>query len=111
VREKTLVLAHRTLVMTRDKTHDALGRAIFTRHLRAAARVVEVTRERRTAPGETRAHARSEPEQHARDAVPEERVRGFRGVVEEARDDELFIRAQLPKDARGLGRMTVVRAG
>jgi len=98
-------------MMSRDQTHDALGRAILARYFGAAARVVEVPRESRSTAGEACSHARRDLEQHARDPVPEERVRGFRGVVQESGDDELLVRAQLPKDARGLGGMTVVRAG
>ena len=97
--------------MSRDETHDAFGRAILTRDLGAAARVIEVAGERRTAAREAHADARSDVEEHARDPVPEERVRGFRGVVEETRDDELLIRAQLPKDAGGLRRVAVVGPG
>jgi len=95
--------------MSRDQAHDTLGRAVFARHFRAAARVVEITRERRLAAGEPRAYARGDPEEHARDAVPEQCVHGFRGIVEDAGDDELLVGAELAKDARRLGRVAVVR--
>jgi len=94
--------------MSRDQAHDTLGRAVFARHFRAAARVVEITRERRLAAGEPRAYARGYPEEHARDAVPEQCVHGFRGIVEDAGDDELLVGAELAKDARRLGRVAVV---
>ena len=59
--------------------------------------------------GEPRAYARGDPEEHARDAVPEQCVHGFRGIVEDAGDDELLVGAELAKDARRLGRVAVVR--
>jgi hypothetical protein len=43
--------------------------------------------------------------------VPQERVRRLGRVVEDAGDDELFIRAQLPENARGLGAMAIVGPG
>src|SRR5258706_362031 len=97
--------------MSFDQTHDTLRRAVVARELRAATRVVEVARERRVAGGETCPNAWRELEKNARDAVPQHGVRGFRGVVQDAGDDELLVRAELPKDARGLGRMAIVRAG
>jgi hypothetical protein len=59
--------------------------------------------------GQLRAYAWREVEQHTRDAMPEERVRGLRGIVQEAGDDELLVGAESSKDARGLRRMTIVR--
>src|SRR6266571_1196595 len=43
--------------------------------------------------------------------MPQERVRGFRGIVEDAGDHELLVGPELPEDARGLPRMAIVRAG
>ena len=98
-------------MMSRDETHDALGCAVLPRELRTAARVVEVAPERRVPGSKARPNAGGERlEEHSRDAVPEERVRWFRGVVKDARDDELLVRAKEPEDPRGLGRMPVVRA-
>jgi hypothetical protein len=42
--------------------------------------------------------------------VPQEGVRGFRRVVQHARDDKLLVRAEVAEDPRGLGRMTIVGA-
>ena len=98
--------------MSRDEAHDALGCPIRARELRAAARVVEVARERRISRREARADAWSERlEDHARDPVPQQRVRWFRAVVKDARNDELLIRPELAEDSRGLGGVPVVRAG
>src|SRR5881392_3281994 len=97
--------------MPRDQTHDALGCPVLARELRAPTRMIEIARECRVSGRETVAHVRSEIEEHACHAVPQERVRGLRGVVEDARHDELFIRAEMPKDPRGLCRVAIVRAG
>jgi hypothetical protein len=97
--------------MPRDQTHDALGRAIDARDFRAATRVVEVSGKRRVARGETRANARGQLKQNARDTVPEQRVRGFRPVMKDARDDKLLVRTEPPKDSRGLSGMAVIRTG
>jgi hypothetical protein len=42
--------------------------------------------------------------------MPEQRVRGFRGVMQDAGDDELLVRAKLPEDACRLRRMAIVPA-
>ena len=94
-----------------DQPHHALRCAVSPRHLRAATGVVEVARERGVASGEARSHARRPLEKHARDAVPEEGVRRLRRVVQHSGDDELLVRAELPKNSRGLGRMPIVGAG
>ena len=99
-------------MVTGNEAHDALRRAVVARELRATARVVEVARERRVAPGEASANARREErEEHPRRAVPEERAGGLRAVVEEPRGDELVVRAEGPEDARGLVRVSLVGAG
>ena len=49
-------------------------------------------------------------EQHARDTVPQERVRRLGRVVQETRNDELFVGAEVPQDARGLRGMAIVGA-
>jgi hypothetical protein len=111
-REESLILAVRAEVVPRDEPHDAFGGAVVARELGPAASVIEIAREGRVARGETRPHARRERfEENARDTVPEQGVRWFRDIVEEARGDELFVRAELAKDAHGLGRVPIVRAG
>jgi hypothetical protein len=98
--------------MARDQSHNALGGAIGTRQLGTPTGVVEISPERRVTGRETPTHAGGEPfEEDTRDAVPEQRTRWFRNIVEEARDDELLIRTQPAKDARGFGGMPVVRSG
>jgi len=99
-------------VVARDEAHDALRGAVGLRQLGAAAGMVEIARERRVAAREANPHERSEPrEQHSRDPMPEPGARGLRPVVQETRDDEFVIRTKLAQDARGLRRVTVVRAG
>jgi hypothetical protein len=73
--------------------------------------MVEITRERRITGREARPNPGGELEQNARNAVPQERVRRLRGVVQDAGDDELLIRSELPKDARGLAGMAIIGAG
>jgi len=77
--------------MSGNQANDPLGRAVVARELGAAARVIEVARERRVSCGQLRAYAWREVEQHSSDAMPEKRVRGLGGVVQEAGDDELLI--------------------
>ena len=73
--------------------------------------MIEIARERRVTSGETSTHTRRERfEEDARDTVPQQRVRWFRGVVQEPCDDELLVRAELAKDACGLGRVPIIRA-
>src|SRR3989442_497895 len=82
------------------------------RELGAAARVVEVAREHGIPAREPGPYPwRDAREEHARDAVPEERPRRLRSVVEESRGDELVVRAEGAEDARGLVRVPLVRAG
>src|SRR2546423_7166798 len=97
--------------MSGDEADDPKGCAAVARELGPAACMVEVTGERRVPSGQLRAHSRRKAEQHSGDTVPQERVHGFRRVVEDAGDDELLIRTEVPQDARGLGPMAIVCTG
>ena len=96
--------------MARDQTDDPLGCTVLARDLRTATRMVEVAREGGVTGRQTSADTRSEIKKNARDAMPEQGVRGLRRVVQDARDNQFFIGTKMPEDARGLGRMAIVRA-
>ena len=97
--------------MPRYETDHALGCPVVARELGTAARVIEITRERRVPRSETRAHSRREPlKQNAPDAMPEQRPGWLRSVVEHASDDDLLIGSKIAQDPGGRARVAIVGA-
>lgn len=93
-----------------DEADDAVRAPLAARELGADARVVEVARERAGATRETRADSRKGPEEHRGDAMPEPRLRGLRAVVQQSREHELVVRAELGEAACGALRVTLITA-
>lgn len=98
--------------MRGDESYDPGRCALRAGELGAASRVVEVASERGVASREPRTNAwREAAQEHAGDAMPEQRPRRLRPVVQEPGGHQLVVRAERAKDPRGLARVPLVGTG